>query len=117
MDELMALTYWKKLTCPRDEQRLVVVADAGSMQSCVPFSAAVAALPSSYARSCGCSGELPAPSATAGTGMLVSGASRLLPGPCIIHIQCTFVQQSAVEGSDRFFSIFRIGHFHKPEPA
>src|ERR1700693_3360669 len=65
----------------------------------------------------GWSGELPAPSATAGTGMLVSEAFRLLPGPCLIHIQCTFVQQSAIQSSDRFVSVFYAGHLHKAEPA
>src|ERR1700693_6066612 len=65
----------------------------------------------------GWSGELPAPSATAGTGMLVSEAFWLLLGPCLIHIQCTFVQQSAIQSSDRFVSVFCVGHLHKGEPA
>ena len=49
--------------------------------------------------------------------MLVSEASRLLPGPSLIHIQCTFVQQSAIQHSDRFVSVFCAGHLHKAEPA
>ena len=49
--------------------------------------------------------------------MLVSGAFRLLPGLCLIHIQCTFIQQGAIQISDRFVSVFCVGHLHKAEPA
>jgi len=58
----------------------------------------------------------PAPPAAPAPGALVSEASRLFLGTCLIHVQCTFVQQSSVEGSDGFLSIFRIRHFHKSEP-
>jgi hypothetical protein len=49
--------------------------------------------------------------------MLVSEAFRLFPGLSPIHIQCTFVQQSAIQSSDRFVSVFCAGHLHKAEPA
>src|SRR6266849_9682048 len=44
--------------------------------------------------------------------------SRKLPGSFLGRASFTFnaVQQSSVEGSDGFLSIFRIHHFHKSEP-
>ncbi len=57
----------------------------------------------------------PAPPAAPAPGALVSEAFRLFLGTCLIHVQCTFVQQSSVEGSDGLLSVFRICHFHKSE--
>src|SRR5215467_6893505 len=58
----------------------------------------------------------PAPCATAPE-ISASEASRFLLGTCLIDIQCTFVQQSAVQSSNRFVRICRVRHLHKSETA
>src|SRR5436305_4714270 len=60
--------------------------------------------------------ELPAPCTTAPE-VLASEASRFLFGTGVIDVQCTFVQQSAVQSGNGFVCIRRIRHLHKAEPA